>query len=149
MNQQASIGATTSVPVWFWLLAIAGLLWYLMDASVFYMRVFGGDMAMANVPENQQMLYKNMPSWVNVVFALEVFGGLLGCIGLLLRKKWALPLFIVSLIGVLCQSFYIWFLSDAVSVMGNMAIIMPVVAIVITLVLIMLSRRSIGSGWLR
>lgn len=148
MIENTDSTTSNNVPVWFWIVSVVGLLWFLMDASAFYMRVFGADAAMAQMPENQQMLYKTMPSWVNVVFALEVIGGLLGCIGLLLRKKWALPLFIISIVGVLCQSFYIWFLSDAVNVMGSMAIVMPALAIVIGLVMIFFSRSSIAKGWL-
>src|SRR3989344_2500232 len=86
----------TSPPVWFWVISIIALLWYLIDMSAFYMRVFMTDDVIKAMPENQQHLYRNMPLWVNIVFAAEVFGGVLGCVGLLLRKKWALPLFFVS-----------------------------------------------------
>ena len=89
-----------------------------------------------------------MPSWVNAVFALEVAGGLLGCVGLLLRKRWALWLLCISLFGVLCQSVYVWFLSDAPRVMGAAAVVMPLVAIAITVILIVVCRRSVNSGWL-
>ena len=61
------------------------------------------------IPENQQHLYKNIPLWVNIVFACEVFGGTFGCIALLLRKKWALLLFVISILGVLAQNSNIWF----------------------------------------
>jgi len=85
-------------PVWFWIVAVLGLLWFLMDASMFYMRVFNLEKALASMPETQQGLYTTMPAWVNIVFAAEVFGGLLGCIGLLLKKRWAIWLLILSLI---------------------------------------------------
>ncbi len=147
MTENTAQSQKVSVPVWFWVVSIVGLLWFLMDCSAFYMRLFPGE-SMANMPENQQMLYKTMPSWVNIVFAFEVFGGLLGSIGLLLRKKWALLLFIVSTLGVLCQSIYIWFLSDAIDVMGAMAIVMPVVALAIGVTMILFSKMSIARGWL-
>jgi hypothetical protein len=101
------------------------------------------------MPANQQHLYRDMPRWVNVVFAFEVFGGALGSVGLLLRKKWALPFFAASLLGVLSQTFYIYFLSDAISTMGTAALVMPLVAILIGLGMIWLAKSAISRGWLR
>ena len=140
--------AQTKVPTWFWIVAVLGLLWFLMDFSAFYMRVFGAEAAFASMPEAQQALYRGMPAWVNIVFALEVFGGLLGCVGLLLKKRWAVWLLSISLIGTLCQTAYIFFLSDAVSVMGSMAIVMPLVAIFIVCALLFVARTATARGWI-
>ncbi len=133
----------------FWTISIIALLWYLMDMSAFYMRVFMSDEALLAMAENQRQHIQNIPLWVNFVFAFEVFGGTLGCLSLLFKKKWALPLFIASLFGVLAQTTYIYFLSDSITVMGRMAIVMPLVAIVIGLGLIFHTKSSISKGWLR
>ena len=77
-----------SPPVWFWIISVVALLWYLMDMSAFFMRVLMAEEMIASMPGNQQHLYRDMPLWVNIVFACEVFGGTLGCISMLLRKKW-------------------------------------------------------------
>ncbi len=139
----------TSVPFWFWVISIITLLWFLMDMSAFFMRVLMTDDVIKAMPENQQHLYRNMPLWVNIVFACEVFGGTLGCIGLLLRKKWALPLFVVSILGVLSQTSYIWFLTDHVSTMGAPAVVMPLVAILIGTGMIVFAKSAISKGWLQ
>jgi hypothetical protein len=139
----------TSPPVWFWVISIIALLWYLMDMSAFFMRVFMTDDAIKTMPENQQHLYRNMPLWVNTVFAGEVFGGALGCVGLLLRKKWAMYLFVVSILGVLSQTFHVYFLSDAISTMGTPAIVMPLLAILIGIGMIVLAKSAMTKGWLR
>jgi hypothetical protein len=139
--------APSRVPVWYWLIAIVGLLWFLMDFSAFYMRVFGGESMLASMPEPQQELYRGMPSWVNIVFALEVFGGLLGCIGLLLKKRWAMWLLVLSLIGTLCQTCYVYFMSDAINVMGALAVVMPLVAIAIVCLLLWLAKTAVSRGW--
>ena len=150
MSIDTSTNKTKSaVPIWFWVISILALLWYLMDMSAFYMRVFMVDEVIKSMPENQQHLYQNMPQWVNIVFAFEVFGGVLGSVGLLLRKKWALPLFYISILGVLSQTFYIYFLSDAVSTMRTPAIMMPLMAIGIGIVMVLHTRSSISRGWLR
>lgn len=139
----------TSPPVWFWVISIVALLWYLMDMSAFFMRVLMIDDVIKAMPENQQHLYRNMPLWVNIVFAGEVFGGALGCVGLLLRKKWALPLFVISILGVLGQTFHVYFLSDAISAMGTPAVMMPLLAIMIGIGMIVLAKSADSKGWLR
>ena len=139
----------TSPPVWFWVISVVALLWYLMDTSAFFMRLFMTDDAIKAMPENQQHLFQNIPLWVNIVFACEVFGGTLGCIALLLRKNWALPLFVISILGVLAQTSNIWFLTDAISAMGAPAIVMPLVAIIIGAAMIVLAKSAIPKGWLR
>lgn len=141
--------AKTSAPVWFWVISVIALLWYLMDMSAFFMRVLMTDVAMNAMPENQQHFYQNIPLWVNIVFACEVFGGTLGSIALLLRKKWALLLFVVSIFGVLSQTSYLWFLTDHVSTLGTPAVVMPLVAILIGIGMIVLAKSAISRGWLR
>lgn len=137
-----------SPPVWFWVISVIALLWYLMDMSAFFMRVFMIDEVIKTMPENQQHLYLNIPLWVNIVFAAEVFGGTLGCVGLLLRTKWALPLFVVSILGVLSQTSNIWFLTDAVNVMGATAVVMPLVAILMGAGMIILAKSAVSKNWI-
>ena len=138
-----------SPPVWFWVISVIALLWFLMDIWAFYMRVFMTEDAIGAMPENQRHLYQNMPPWVTIVFALEVFGGALGCQLLLLRKKWALPLFVVSFLGVISQTAHIFFFSDAISIMGAPAVMMPLLAILIGAGMIILTKSAISRSWLR
>ncbi len=155
MNEDSTETHTTessdkrTPPVWFWAISVVALLLYLMDTFAFFMRLFMTDDAINAMPENQQHLFENIPLWVNIVFACEVFGGTLGCIALLLRKNWALPLFVISILGVLAQTSNIWFLTDAISAMGAPAIVMPLVAIIIGAAMIVLAKSAIPKGWLR
>ena len=138
-----------TAPVWFWVVSVVALLWYLMDTSAFFMRLFMTEEGIKSMPENQQHLYRDMPLWVNIVFACEVFCGTLGSIALLLRKKWALPLFVISILGTLAQTSNIWFLTDAISAMGSPAIVMPLVAIIIGAAMFVLAKFAISKRWLR
>jgi len=120
-----------------------------MDTSAFFMRLFMTEDAIKTMPENQQHLFRDIPLWVNVVFACEVFGGVLGSIALLFRKKLALPLFVISILGTLAQTSNIWFLTDAISAMGAPAIVMPLVAIIICAAMIVLAKFAISKRWLQ
>ena len=137
------------VPVWFWIISILSLLWFFMDMAGFYSRVFMLDQIADKISPAQLVLYKAMPSWVNVVYGLEVFGGIMGSLALLSRKKWAFIMFMISIMGVLSQTVYVWFISDAINVMGQPAIVMPIVGIVIGVVMVVFSRSAITKNWIK
>ena len=137
------------VPFWYWILSILALLWFFMDMAGFYSRVFMLDQIADKMPAAQLALYKAMPSWVNVVYGLEVFGGLMGSLALLSKKKWAFIMFMISIMGVLSQTVYVWFISDAIDVVGQPAIVMPLVSIVIGVILVVFSRYAISKNWIR
>ena len=149
MNKNLTETQAMNAPVWFWVVSVVALLWYLMDTSAFFMRLFMTEADITSMPENQQHLYRDMPLWVNIVFAGEVFGGTFGSIALLLRKQSALPLFVISILGALAQTSNIWFLTDAISAMGASAIVMPLVAIIIGAAMFVLAKFAISKRWLR
>lgn len=92
----------------FWVIAIAALLWNLMGAMAYLADAFmGGVEAISQLPIDQRTLYENRPAWVTASFAIAVWSGLLGSIALLLRKKWAISAFVISLIGGVWPKIYI------------------------------------------
>ncbi|SMF04061.1 hypothetical protein SAMN02745866_00327 [Alteromonadaceae bacterium Bs31] len=137
-----------SVPKWFWIISVLALVWFLMDMSAFIMRVFMLEETLKGMPLAHQNIYLNMPSWVNIVFAFEVFGGVAGSISLLLRKKLVLIGFLISLVGTLSQTGYVYFLSDAFNVIGLAAVIMPLVGITICVALIIFTKSAVSKGWI-
>lgn len=137
------------VPFWFWIISILALLWFFLDMAGFYSRVFMLDQMADKMPEAQLALYKAIPSWVNVVYGLKVFGGVMGALALVSKKKWAFIMFLISIMGVLSQSFYIWFISDAIKIVGQPALVMPIVGMVIGVVLVVFSRYAITKNWIR
>ena len=88
------------------------------------------------------------PAWVTSVFAVAVFGGLLGCILLLLRKRIAKPVLIVSLAAALIQIVYNFVLSNGLEVFGASALVTPVLVIVVGAFLIWLASRATDLGWI-
>ncbi|MEC8832124.1 MAG: hypothetical protein VX772_07175, partial [Bacteroidota bacterium] len=82
-------------------------------------------------------------------FAIAVFSGTLACIGLLMRKKWARPLFIISLLAAVAQFIHWLFISNAVEAFGPSTYTMPIIILVIGLYLISFSGKGIQKGWLK
>lgn len=99
-------------------------------------------------PEEIELM-NSFPSWMTAVFAIAVFGGLLGCIGLLMRKKWAKSAFLISLVAIIVQMTYNVFLTDSIEVYGlGQAITMPLLVTIFGLIQPWFSQRAINRGWL-
>lgn len=129
MNDEAS----AAPPAWFWALAGFFLLWNLFGAFVFSVMVLivsgnfdiASEQALSQMDEAQRAqtlvtkeVILSTPMWSNVAFAVAVGFGVLGSLAFLMRKKIAVPFFILSMIGVLVQNSYNYLFSDAVEKMG-------------------------------
>ena len=137
------------VPVWYWIVSVVALLWNLMGAMAYLSQAYMSDEVKAALPAERMELMENMPAWATAAFAFAVWGGVLGCLGLLLRKKWAKPVLVVSLIGILIQMGYSFFMTNAVEVYGTVeGVIMPIILIVIGIGLVLFSKSALNKGWI-
>lgn len=132
----------------FWIIAIVALIWNLMGVMAYIDQAYIADETVAALPEAERALYENLPAWVTAAFAIAVFGGALGCILLLLRKKLAIKVFIASFIAIVVQMIYNLGISGAMDVYGPGAAIMPVMVIAIGAFLIWYSKNVDKKGWL-
>ncbi|WP_282079076.1 hypothetical protein [Aquimarina algiphila] len=134
-------------PVWFWIIAVVALIWNIMGVMAYIGQAYMTQEALKALPEADQNFYNNTPAWVTAAFAIAVFAGALGCIALLIKKKWASTLLILSLIGVLAQTTYNFFLQDFIPLSGA-RIIMPIIVVVVALFLVWFSKNSTSKGWI-
>ena len=133
-----------------WLVGVLALLWngvgafdYLMTQTrnVSYMSAF--------TPEQLDYFY-GFPAWVVAAWALSVWGGALGSILLLLRKRWAVPVFGVSLAAMVLTTIYNFVLSEGLEVMGGAGgLIFTAVIFVIAVALFVYARWLAPVGVLR
>lgn len=137
----------TTRPGWFPIVAILAILWNCVGVWSYLSSVGVAPEMMEMTPE-QVAISATMPSWATAAFAVAVFGGLLGSLGLLLGKAWARPLLLLSLLGLIVQ--FGWFLgmSGAMAQMGNSAAVMPAVVLLIGLLLFWLANKGVRNGWL-
>ena len=143
-----NVAAATSRPTSFWVIAIAALVWNLLGAAMFYMQVNMSPEQLAAMTAEQRQVYEGTPPWLNIAFGIGVFGGVLGAIGLLMKKKWATPLFLISLIAVLVQMVAAYALTPAWAVYGITGLIMPVLVVLVALLLWRYSGKAAARGWL-
>ncbi len=135
-------------PLWFTVLAVLALLWNLagLFAVVADLRLSAPDIAA--LPLDQQALYSARPGWSVVASVVAVVGGTLGCIGLLLRRRWALPALAASLVGVVVQDIGIFVVAGAASVAGVVPVVLQAVVFAIAVGLLLMARRAVARSWL-
>ncbi|MCH9659276.1 MAG: hypothetical protein K0U54_00030 [Bacteroidetes bacterium] len=141
---------TTNKPtVGFWIIAIIALIWNLAGAAAYLGQKLMTDEALLALPENEQSLYANIPIWATAAFAIAVWFGAFGSLLLVLRKKLARPVLMISLLGIIAHFIYNVFLSGAAEVYGAASMIMPAMIVIIGIFLVVYSGQCIKKGWLK
>lgn len=136
-------------PLWFWVVVVLLLLWEAAGIFAFYAHVSIDAAALAAMPPYDRKLYLALPAWYNWVFALAVWPALLGSFAMLLRSRFARPLFIVSLIGVIVQFGWLFGGTDLIAVKGALATVpFPFVIFLLAVVQVWLAGVAIKRGWL-
>lgn len=135
---------STGLKVFAWLM----VLWNGIGVAAFFSQLMMTPEMIAQLPEAQQAVYRDIPVWSYSAYALAVFGGLIGSILLALGKKLAFPVLVISLAGVLVQQYYNFVVIDAIGIMGWGIVVMPVIVTVIALLLVIISQRGVRAGWL-
>jgi len=135
-------------PIWFTVLAVVALLWNLagLFAVVADMRLSPADIAA--LPQQQQALYAARPFWSIVASVVAVVGGTLGCVGLVLRKQWALWALYASLIGLVLQDIGLFLIAGAASAQGTVPVVLQSAVFVIAVALVVIARRAAARAWL-
>ena len=139
---------TVKIPTWFWVASIIFLLWNLMGIMSFYMHTFITEKALMALPEAERNLYGQYPLWVDFIFGLAVFTGTIGCVGLLMKKKWVKNLFMISLFSVIVQMSHNMFMTDTLDVYGYVSFVMPILVILIAGLLVWFTSYSTKKTWL-
>lgn len=134
---------------WFWIVSALALVWNLMGVMAYISQVTMTPEAIQALPEDQRALYDSVPSWATGAFAIAVWGGALACILLLLRRKLATVVFILSMAAILVQMYHSFFVSNSFEVFGPGGLIMPIMIVVIAAALIWFSRKTTANGWLK
>ncbi len=137
-----------AIPRSFWVISWVALVWNLLGMAAFVAQLTMSEDALMKLPEAERMLYENVPGWATGAFAVAVFGGVLGSLLLLLRKAWAVPVFIASLAGLLVQLYHAFFIARSIEVYGPGGLIMPGLVLIIAAFLVWYSRSASARAWI-
>ena len=132
-------------PRWFWVVSSFGLIWNLLGLLAFVLQM---TMDINQLAGAEREFYEQMPLWAKLGFGLAVISGSLGCLALLLRKSWALPMLILCLAGILVQTFHAMVLANGLEVFGPRGLVMPIAVFLIAVLLTWFAHHSRNQGWM-
>lgn len=139
----------------FWVIAAVLLLWGLGGASIYvayFVETPAEFAAGAETAANQEAYAEyvaNVPWWAIAVGIIAAVTRLLGAIGLLLRRAWALPLYVVSLIFFLVALYRAFFLANVASVMSGGHIATELFFLALSIFAIWFAHANKSKGILR
>ncbi|HTI30925.1 MAG TPA: hypothetical protein VL405_02250 [Sphingomonas sp.] len=143
-----SLSATPArAALWLNIIAALGAAWNIFGLTQWVDFAFRtrSSLTMRGMSAAAADLYYGLPLWMTIAFAVGSGGGLIGCVGLILRRRWAVPVLAVSLGGYIAL-----FVGDAMhgvfaAIPGQMAILSTVVAFAVGLLAVGLfaQRRAL------
>ena len=74
-------------PIWFWIVSVIALIWNGMGVDHYLGQAYKTERWRAAITDEQLETISNMPGWLTGAFAIAVFAGALGSLGLLLMLK--------------------------------------------------------------
>tara|TARA_R110002073_G_scaffold128999_3_gene275161 strand:+ start:130251 stop:130685 length:435 start_codon:yes stop_codon:yes gene_type:complete len=140
--------STNKPNVLFWIVGIIGLVWNGMGANAYLQQAYQTDAHKAMYTPDQLEIINNLPTWYTAVFAVAVFGSVLACIFLLLRKNLAKLLFFLSLVAVIIQTGYNLFMNEGRDSYGTFEYSMLISIPIISAFLYVYSKKASEKGWL-
>lgn len=138
-----------ATPRHLWIVGILALLWNAVGAYDYLMTETRNEAYMAKFTPEQLDYFYAFPTWVIAAWALAVWGGVLGAVLLLMRNRFAVPVLVISLIGMVGTTINT-IVSGGFSIMGGIGpTLFTLLIFVISVGLLLYARRMQSSGVLR
>ena len=121
-EETMSDGQETTTPgrPWhLWLIGIVGGLWSSMGVISFILTQMNVEAVMSRFPPQQREYFESFPLWAVAFWAIGVFGGVIGCLLLLLKNRLAFHVLLASVIGAIVCNLGGLFLLGGMEVMGE------------------------------
>ncbi len=147
-EETATVSGSSNVPAWYWVAAVAALLFECLGCFFYLAEVRLTPEQIAMLPLDQAALLSARPAWYYAAFGIAVWLGLAGTVGLLLRKRWAVPALLISLIAVIVQFSAILIVPEMRNISSD-ELLGPILVALICYGIFLLARLARRRGWLR
>ncbi|MDT8341100.1 MAG: hypothetical protein RQ751_06270 [Longimicrobiales bacterium] len=138
--------AVPRTPVHLWVIGVLTLLWNGFGAYDYLMTQTENEAYMGSFTPEQLAYFYGFPTWVVAFWALAVWGGVLGSLLLLMRKRLAAPVLLVSFGSMVVTSIHNFLLSDGLEVMGGVGVAFSAVIFAVALGLWLYARAMVRRG---
>jgi hypothetical protein len=133
-------------PVHLWIVGILALLWSLMGAVDYIMTQTENEAYMSKFTPEQLEFFYGYPTWLVAIWAVAVWGGVLGAILLLMRRKFAFPVLLVSFLCMVVTTIHNYGFAGAAEIVGGVGIVFGVLVFVVAFALVIYVRRMARKG---
>jgi len=110
---------TPGRPWHLWVIGIIGGLWSAIGVISFVLTQLNVEAVMSRFPPQQREYFESFPLWAVAFWAIGVFGGVIGCLLLLLKNRLAFHALLASAIGAIVSNLGGLFLLGGMEVMGE------------------------------
>ena len=141
-------GRNDAVPGWYWLVAGAALLFEGIGCYAYLLEVMRTPQELAGLPLDQRQLALSTPSWITAAYAVAVWSGLLGAIALLMRRRLAVWLLLLSLVAVAVQFGGIFLVPELRSTIPSDQLLGPILIVAIAYGVWQFALIARRRGWL-
>jgi hypothetical protein len=131
---------------WFMPAAIAALLFMALGCASYLMHVLTDP---ASLPIDRRAAFEAEPAWVTGAYAIAVWAGLAGALLLVLKRKLAEPLLLISVITVLAWLAGLLLVPALREALAANDLVVAIVVSALTWTIFWFARRSGQRGWLR
>jgi hypothetical protein len=144
---EADAITTTKAPWHLWVIGIIALLWNSVGAMDYFMTQTQNEEYMSQFTPEQIEYFYAFASWQIALWAIAVWGGVLGALLLLIRKRLAVAVFCVSLVAMAISTIYSYGISNGMEIVGDtFSLVFTAVIFLIALALYLYARRMAASG---
>ena len=138
----------TSVSKNFKVVAGLSLAWMLLGLAMFVMDLMTTPEQVAAMPAAQQEIRALRPMGLMVVFGISTVIGVIGALGLLLRKRWSVQALLVLFIAVVVQGVWSIVGLPVLEKLGAGAVILPLIVALLGLGIWRYAAKAHANGWL-
>jgi len=139
--------AKSRTPWHLWVVGVLAFLWNSMGAFDYVMTETRNEGYMSQFTPEQLEYFYGFPAWVVALWAIAVWGGVLGAVLLLLRKRFAAGVLLVSFLAMVVTTFHNFVLSDGLEAIGDpVALVFSAVIFVFAFLLYVYARAMRNRG---
>ena len=130
-----------------WLVGVVGLLWSAMGALDYVMTQTRNEAYLSEFTPEQLAFFLGLPAWIDAAWAIGVWGGVVGCLLLLLRRGVAVWVLLASFIAAVLTAIHNYLFANGMEVMGGaFALVFSAVILIVALALPLYARAMQKRG---
>ncbi len=137
---------TAATPKHLWIIGIVALLWNLMGILDYLMTQTKNADYMAKFTQEQLDFFYGLPMWFEAFWALAVWGSLAASVLLLLRNRFAVPVYAGAFVSMVITSVYSYGFANGIDLMGVGGFLFSLAIFAISLALWLYSKAMAARG---